>query len=151
MSLYICNRSQVSASCTAEFIGTIKCQFALPGLVRTDIPKQRDNIEKRLMQRLKNLDIHCQSQASALFTQCNREKEQVNFIIEIKVYFAHESQGQQLAAARWFANSGRALLKIIRGSHSLNAMYAGLSTNIKPSYLFELEDAIGLYEQQQTA
>ncbi len=147
MSLHICNHPISSDNCTAIFIGTIKCQFALPGLVRTDLPKQRDNIEKRLIQRLKNLDIHCQCQPSALLTQCNRKKEQVNFIIEIKVYYSNEIQ-DQLAAARWFARTGRALSKIIRGSLSLNAMYAGLSTNIKPSYLFELENAIGLYEQQ---
>lgn len=148
MSLKICNTVPTSANKPAQLIGTIKCQFKLPGLVRTDIPKQRDNIEKRLTQRLKNIDIHCENHPSALLTQCNRETEHINFIIEVKVYHIQQGKDSQLEAARWFVQTGRLLSKIITGSRSLNSAYAGLSTNIKPSYLFILEDALGLYDQQ---
>ena len=148
MSLKICNTPQVSVSGPAQFVGSIKCQFKLPGLVRTDIPRQRDQIEKRLIHRLKHLNIHCENQPSALLTQCNRETEHINFIIEVKIYYIQENQDTQLTAARWFVKTGRLLSKIIQGSTSLNSAYVGLSTNIKPSYLFMLEDALGLYEQQ---
>lgn len=147
MSLSICNKlSQVGT--VPQLVGTIKCQFALPGLVRTDVPKHKEKIEKRLLQRLNNLNMHCQSKPSALLSQCNRAKEETQFLIEIKVYFSDPSQENPLAAARWFTNAGRSLTKIIRGSQSLNSLYAGISTNIKPSYLFVLEDALGLYEQK---
>jgi hypothetical protein len=148
MSLNIFNTPQKNATNQAQLVGTIKCQFKLPGLVRTDIPKQKGHIEKRLIHRLKNLDIHCENQLSALLIQCNRETEHVNFIIEVKVYYIQEAQDTPLAAARWFVKTGRSLSKIILGSSSLSSVYAGLSTNIKPSYLFMLEDALDLYEQQ---
>lgn len=148
MSLKICNTAPTNANHLAQLVGTIKCQFKLPGLVRTDIPKQRDNIEKRLIQRLKNNNIHCESHPSALLTQCNRETEHINFIIEVKVYHISKAENSQLEAARWFVQTGRLLSKIIVGSTSLNSVYAGLSTNIKPSYLFVLEDALGLFDQQ---
>ncbi len=148
MSLKICNTPQIPTTSPAQLVGSIKCQFKLPGLVRTDIPKQKADVEKRLMQRFKHLDVHCISQPSALLTQCNRETEHINFIIELKIYYLPQGQDSQLSAARWFVKTGRLLTNMIKGSTSLNSIYAGLSTNIKPSYLFVLEEAIELYEQQ---
>ncbi|GEM_PF-3519913 len=151
MSLKICNTQPKKEACPIQFVGSIKCQFKLPGLVRTDIPKQKDKIEKRLSQRLKNLDMYCELEPSTLLTQCNRTTEQVSFIVEVKVFYRHEANSNQLEAARWFTSIGRLLPKIVLGSRSLAESYAGLSTNIKPSYLFALEEALGLYEQQVSA
>jgi len=151
MSLKICNTRQTKERYPSQFVGSIKCQFKLPGLVRTDIPKHKNKIEKRLSQRLKNLDMYCDIEPSTLLTQSDRKTECVSFLIEIKVFYRPEADNSQLAAARWFANTGRLLPKIIQGSPSLAPAYAGLSTNIKPSYLFALEEAIGLHEQQASA
>jgi hypothetical protein len=81
----------------------------------------------------------------------NKETEHVFFIVEMKIYYVNESDNAELAAARWFAKIGRMIPKIISGSSTWAAEYAGLSTNIIPSYLFALEDALGLYETQQVS
>jgi hypothetical protein len=148
MSLKIYNTLPTNRKSLAQLVGSIKCQFTLPGLVRSDIPKQRRNIEKRLIQRLNTIQVHCESQPSELITQYNRKTEHINFIIDIKVYHISPDEPSQLEAARWFVNIGRLLSKIIVGSSSLKSVYAGLSTNIKPSYLFALEDALRIFDPQ---
>jgi hypothetical protein len=149
MSLKICNIPVNKDNRKSKLVGTIKCQFKLPGLVRTDTDKKRQVIEKRLMQRFKDMGIYTVNPRSALQFNINKEAEQVNFIIDLKVYYINETEDAELAAARWFAKVGRLIPKIILGSSTWTAEYTGLSTNIIPSYLFALEDALGLYEKQK--
>jgi hypothetical protein len=146
MSLNLCNIPSVRENKESKFIGTIKCQFKLPGLVRTDTEKKKVIIEKRINQRFKDLNMYCATIRSPLSVQVNKEQECVNFIIDIKVYYINETANAELSAARFFATVGRLIPKIILGSSTWAAEYAGLSTNIIPSYLFALEDALGLYE-----
>lgn len=147
MSLNLCNIPNVRENRESKFVGTIKCQFRLPGLVRTDTEKKKLTIEKRLNQRFKDLNLYCAHARSTTHMQINKEKECLNFIIDIKVYFINESKNGEVAAARFFARIGRLIPTIILGSSTWVAEYIGLSTNIMPSYLFALEEALGLYEK----
>jgi hypothetical protein len=149
MSLKVCNTPINKDNRTSKLVGTIKCQFKLPGLVRTDTDKKRQMIEKRLMQRFKDMEIYGVHSRSTLQFNINKESEQINFIIDLKIYHINETDNPELAAARWFAKVGRLIPKIIFGSSTWAAEYTGLSTNIIPSYLFALEDALGLYEKQK--
>ena len=97
------------------------------------------------------MDIFCSASRSPLSVNINKETEHVCFIVDMKVFYISESDNTELAAARWFAKVGRMIPKIILGSSTWAAEYAGLSTNIIPSYLFALEDALGLYETQQAS
>lgn len=146
MSLNLCNIPSVRENKESKFIGTIKCQFKLPGLVRTDTEKTKLIIEKRLNQRFKDLNMYCATARSPLSMQVNKEQECVSFIIDIKIYYINETENAELSAARFFSTIGRSIPKIILGSSTWAAEYTGLSTNIIPSYLFALEDALGLYE-----
>lgn len=151
MSLKLCNIPTNKENRDTKFVGTIKCQFKLPGLVRTDIEVKRQTIEKRLNQRFKENHILCSASRSPLSLNINKETEHVHFIVDIRVYHISEESNAELAAARWFAKVGRMIPKIIVGSSTWAAEYAGLSTNIIPSYLFALEDALGLYETQEVS
>jgi hypothetical protein len=151
MSLKLCNIPTNKENRDTKFVGTIKCQFKLPGLVRTDIEVKRQTIEKRLSQRFKENNILCSASRSPLSLNINKETEHVHFIVDIRVYHISEENNAELAAARWFAKVGRMIPKIILGSSTWAAEYAGLSTNIIPSYLFALEDALGLYEAQEVS
>lgn len=151
MSLKLCNIPANKENREAKLVGTIKCQFKLPGLVRTDIEVKRQTIEKRLSQRFKENHMLCSVSRSPLSLNINKETEHVFFIVEIKIYHIKESDNAELAAARWFAKIGQMIPKIILGSSTWAAEYAGLSTNIIPSYLFALEDALGLYETQEVS
>jgi hypothetical protein len=151
MSLKICNIPANKDNRQSKLVGTIKCQFKLAGLVRTDTEAKRQLIEKRLSQRFKDMDIFCSASRSPLSVNINKETEHVCFIVDMKVFYISESDNTELAAARWFATVGRMIPKIILGSSTWAAEYAGLSTNIIPSYLFALEDALGLYETQQAS
>jgi hypothetical protein len=151
MSLKIRNIQKKKDNRQFRLVGTIKCQFKLAGLIRTDTEAKRQLIEKRLRQRFKDMGIFCSSSRSPLSVNVNKETEHVFFIVEMKIYYVNESDNAELAAARWFAKIGRMIPKIISGSSTWAAEYAGLSTNIIPSYLFALEDALGLYETQQVS
>jgi hypothetical protein len=146
MSLNLCNIPSARENKQSKFVGTIKCQFRLPGLVRTDTEKKKNIIEKRLNQRFKDLNLYCAYSRSPIQVQVNKEKACLNFIVDIKVYYINESENGEVAAARFFAKVGRLIPTIILGSSTWVAEYAGLSTNIIPSYLFALEEALGLYE-----
>lgn len=151
MSLKLCNIPTNKDHREAKLVGTIKCQFKLPGLVRTDIEGKRQTIEKRLSQRFKLNNILCSASRSPLSLNINKETEHVFFIVDIKIYHINENDNAEVAAARWFAQIARMIPKIILGSSTWAAEYAGLSTNIIPSYLFALEDALGLYEAQEVS
>ena len=146
MSLNLCNIPNARENKESKFVGTIKCQFKLPGLVRTDTEKKKNTIEKRLSQRFKDMNMYCAHSRSPTQIQVNKEKSCLNFIVDIKVYYINESDNPDVAAARFFAQIGRLIPNIILGSSTWVAEYAGLSTNIIPSYLFALEEALGLYE-----
>jgi hypothetical protein len=149
MSLKICNTPKNKNNRQSKLVGTIKCQFKLAGLIRTDTEAKRQLIEKRLGQYFKDLGIFCSASRSPLSINVNKEAEHVFFLVDMKIYYVNESDNAELAAARWFAKIGRMIPKIISESSTWAAEYAGLSTNILPSYLFALEDALGLYETQQ--
>lgn len=149
MSLKLCNIPANKDNLESKLIGTIKCQFKLAGLVRTDTEAKRQIIEKRLGQRFKDINISCSTSRSPLLVNINKETEHVCFIVDMKIFYINESDNAELAAARWFAQIGRMIPKIILGSSTWAAEYVGLSTNIIPSYLFALEDALGLYEMQK--
>jgi len=151
MSLKICNIPNDKDNRRSKFVGTIKCQFKLAGLVRTDTEAKRQTIEKRLSQRFKDMNIFCSALKSALSVSINKETEYVHFIVDMKIYYINESENAELAAARWFAKVGRVIPKIVLGSSTWAAEYAGLSTNIIPSYLFALEDALGLIEEEKAS
>jgi hypothetical protein len=146
MSLNLCNIPNARENKESKFIGTIKCQFKLSGLVRTDTEQKKLTIEKRLNQRFKDLNMYCATSRNPIQIQVNKEQECVNFIVEIKVYYINESDNSEVSAARFFAKVGRLIPKIILGSSTWAAEYTGLSTNLIPSYLFALEEALGLYE-----
>lgn len=146
MSLNLCNIPNARENKESKFVGTIKCQFKLPGLVRTDTEKKRNSIEKRLNQRFKDLNMYCAIARTPLQVQVNKEKECVNFIVEVKVYHINEGHNPELSGARFFAKVGQLIPKIILGSSTWSAEYCGLSTNIIPSYLFALEEALGLHD-----
>lgn len=146
MSLNLCNIPSARENKESKFVGTIKCQFKLPGLVRTDTERKKLTIEKRLNQRFKDLNMYCATSRNPIQIQVNKEQESVNFIVDIKVYYINESDNADVSAARFFAQVGRLIPKIILGSSTWAAEYTGLSTNIMPSYLFALEEALGLYE-----
>lgn len=146
MSLNLCNIPNARENKESKFVGTIKCQFKLPGLVRTDTEKKKQTIEKRLSQRFKDINMYCAHSRSQTQIQINKEKSCLNFIVDIKVYYINESDNPDVSAARFFAKVGRLIPSIILGSSTWAAEYAGLSTNIMPSYLFALEEALGLYE-----
>ena len=59
MSLKLCNIPANKDNLESKLIGTIKCQFKLAGLVRTDTEAKRHIIEKRLGQRFKDINISC--------------------------------------------------------------------------------------------
>lgn len=155
MSLKLCNtpinKDKHQPKQQPKLVGTIKCQFKLAGLVRTDTEAKRQLIEKRLSQRFKDMNILCSASRSPLSVNINKETEHVCFIVDINIYHINESDNAELAAARWFTKIGRLIPKIILGSSTWAAEYAGLSTNIIPSYLFALEDALGLFETQQVS
>jgi hypothetical protein len=151
MSLKICNIPDNKDNRQSKLVGTIKCQFKLSGLVRTDTEARRQKIEKRLGQRFKDMNIFSSASRAPLSISINKETEHVHFIVDMKIYYINESENSELAAARWFVNIGRSIPKIILGSSTWAAEYAGLSTNIIPSYLFALEDALGLNEQKASA
>jgi hypothetical protein len=151
MSLKICNIPSLKDNRQSKFVGTIKCQFKLPGLVRTDTEAKCKIIEKRLSQRLKDMNIFCSSSRSPLSVSINKETEYVHFIVDVKIFHINESDNAELAAARWFAKIGRLIPKIVLGSSTWAAEYSGLSTNIIPSYLFALEDALGLNDKQKVS
>ncbi|MFT4763174.1 MAG: hypothetical protein ACI9OH_000259 [Oleispira sp.] len=151
MSLRICNTPTNKDNRQSKLVGTIKCQFKLDGLVRTDTEAKRQLIEKRLSQRFKDMNMFCATARSPLSVNVNKETKHVCFIVDIKVYHINEHENAELAAARWFVKVGRIIPKIILGSSTWAAEYAGLSTNIIPSYLFALEDALGLNEIQQVS
>lgn len=151
MSLRICNPPTNKDNQPSKLVGTIKCQFKLDGLVRTDTEAKRQLIEKRLSQRFKDMSMLCTTTRSPLSVNVNKESEHVCFIVDIQIYHSHESENSELAAARWFVKIGRLIPKIILGSSTWAAEYAGLSTNIIPSYLFALERAIGLNDIQQVS
>jgi len=146
MSLNLCNIPRARENKESKIVGTIKCQFKLPGLVRTDTEYKKSTIEKRLNQRFKDLDMYCATSRNPIQIHVNKEQESVNFIVDIKVYYINESDNPEVSAARFFAKVGRLIPKIILGSSTWAAEYTGLSTNIIPSYLFALEEALGLYE-----
>ena len=146
MSLNLCNIPNARENKESKFIGTIKCQFKLSGLVRTDTEHKKLTIEKRLNQRFKDLNMYCATSRNPIQIQVNKEQECVNFIVEIKVYYINESDNPEVSAARFFAKVGRLIPKIILGSSTWAAEYTGLSTNLIPSYLFALEEALSLYE-----
>jgi hypothetical protein len=148
MSLNLCNIPNARENKESKFVGTIKCQFKLPGLVRTDIKKKKETIEKRLNLRFKDLNMYCAAARSPMQVQINKEREHVSFIVDIKVYYINESENPEVSAARFFAKVGRLIPKIILGSSTWAAEYTGLSTNLMPSYLFALEDALDLYEPE---
>lgn len=151
MSLKICNIPSLKDNRQSKLVGTIKCQFKLPGLVRTDTEAKRNIIEKRLSQRLKDMNILCSSARSPLSVSINKETEHVHFIVDLKIFHINEGDNAELAAARWFAKIGRLIPKIVLGSSTWAAEYSGLSTNIIPSYLFALEDALGLNDKQKVS
>lgn len=151
MSLKICNTPDSKGNAQPKLVGTIKCQFKLAGLVRTDIESKRQRIERRLSQRFKDMGIFCSTLRSPLSISINKETEYVHFIVDMKIYHLNENKNGELAAARWFAKMGRLLPRIILGSSTWAAEYTGLSTNIIPSYLFALEDALGFNEQQRAS
>lgn len=151
MSLKLCNISTNKDNHQPKLIGTIKCQFKLAGLVRTDTEAKRQIIEKRLNQRFKDMDIFCSTSRSPLSVNVNKATEHVCFIVDIKIFHISENDNAELEAARWFAQIGRMIPKIILGSSTWAAEYVGLSTNIIPSYLFALEDALGLHEAQKAS
>ncbi|MGK0404758.1 MAG: hypothetical protein ACJAR6_000125 [Oleispira sp.] len=95
MSLKICHTPKNKNNRQSKLVGTIKCQFKLAGLIRTDTEAKRQLIEKRLGQRCKDLDMF--------------------FIVDMKIYYVNESDNAELAAARWFAKIGRMIPKIIPG------------------------------------
>lgn len=146
MSLNLCNIPAARENKESKFVGTIKCQFKLPGLVRTDTDNKKSMIEKRLNQRFKDLNMYCATTRNPIQIQVNKEEESVSFIVDIKVYYINESANPEVSAARFFAQVGRLIPKIILGSSTWAAEYTGLSTNIIPSYLFALEEALGMYE-----
>lgn len=148
MSLNLCNIPSARENKESKFVGTVRCQFKLPGLVRTDIEKKKNTIEKRLNQRFKDLNMYCATARSPLQVQTNKEREHVSFIVDIKVYYINETENPEVSAARFFAKIGRLIPKIILGSSTWAAEYSGLSTNIMPSYLFALEEALCLYEPE---
>jgi hypothetical protein len=151
MSLKICNIPSDKNNRQSKFVGTIKCQFKLAGIIRTDTEAKRKNIKKRLSQRFKDMGMLCSALQSPLSININKETEYVHFIVDMKIYYINESENAELSAARWFAKIGRLIPKIVLGSSTWAAEYAGLSTNIIPSYLFALEDALGLIEEEKAS
>jgi hypothetical protein len=151
MSLKICNTPANKDNRQSKLVGTIKCQFKLAGLVRTDTEAKRQVIEKRLGQRFKDMNFCSSVSRSPLSVSINKETGYVHFIVDMKIFYIGEGDNTELSAARWFAQVGRLIPKIILGSSTWAAEYVGLSTNIIPSYLFALEDALGLNAAQQAS
>jgi hypothetical protein len=151
MSLKVCNTPTNKANRNHKLVGTIKCQFKLAGLVRTDIEAKRQIIKRRLNQRFKDMSFCCSESRLPLSVSINKETEYVHFIVGINIYYINESENPELAAARWFVQVGRLIPKIILGSSTWAAEYVGLSTNIIPSYLFALEDALGMIEEEKVS
>ena len=86
MSLKICNIPDNKDNRQSKLVGTIKCQFKLAGLVRTDLEARRQKIEKRLGQRFKDMNIFSSTSRSPLSISINKETEHLHFIVDIKIY-----------------------------------------------------------------